>query len=74
MVGTLWGVASRACPILLAAFLCNCHLAFYSSRNQDPVLVFSSLHLFITEKVTTGVRLKFTAECYTHRPVRLVMD
>ena len=28
IVGALWGVASRTCSILLAAFLCNWHLAF----------------------------------------------
>ena len=28
----LWGVASRNYSILLAAFLCNCRLAFFSSR------------------------------------------
>ena len=28
IVSALWGVASRTCSILLAAFLCNCRLAF----------------------------------------------
>ena len=28
IVGTLWGVASRTCSILLTTFLCNCRLAF----------------------------------------------
>ena len=28
IVGALWGVASRTCSILIAAFLCNCRLAF----------------------------------------------
>ena len=28
IVGALWGVAARTCSILLAAFLCNCRLAF----------------------------------------------
>ena len=27
-VGVLWGVAARTCSRLLAAFLCNCRLAF----------------------------------------------
>ena len=27
-VGALWGVASRTCSKLLAAFLCSCHQAF----------------------------------------------
>ena len=25
----LWGVASRTCSLLLAAFLCNCRQAFF---------------------------------------------
>ena len=28
----LWGVTSRTCSVLLAAFLCNCRLAFSSAR------------------------------------------
>ena len=28
----LWGVASRTCSILLAAFLCRCRQAFFSGR------------------------------------------
>ena len=32
IVGALWGVASRTCSILLAAFLCSYRLAFFSSR------------------------------------------
>ena len=31
IVGALWGVAARTCSILLATFLCNCHLASSSA-------------------------------------------